>query len=298
MSVFRSAILFVFPDDPPKLRDRILRNADVSARYFGSKLSVCAFEEQLSDWRDRVGKVLHGKTVSLFALSPKKEWSQQMANMLEATGADWVMTSIRTRPALRRISRLQWRGNRVRRALLEACSVPTYVFSSLMELGEKPFSAIVVPMSGEDRQSDGLSLGLRMGKEFSLPVDLVHVTEAGESGLEKDRSGLGASHDEFHHEYPHMVEEFIAEAAPYSTLVERQTLRQFTHCRGAIGDAVNRKMKGMPTSLLVIEWKGEMKPGHAKTVKEILCCHCHPTLLIRTKKHEESRLKVGKDFAA
>lgn len=184
-----------------------------------------------------------------------------------------------------------------RAKLLERCRRPILILPPEHELRGEGFGSFFVPMSGEMRSNAALDWAIRRGNELKVPVDIFHVTEA----IEKcgcDPSIVGHVSDEFHHEYPRLVEEFINEASPFTSGKEKLVIREFFHCSGDPLKLLSAQIRKRRQDLLVLEWKGHLESGRARLVKYFIGRGDIPVLLVRQIERVRFRLKVGEDFEA
>jgi hypothetical protein len=177
--------------------------------------------------------------------------------------------------------------------LLEKSPIPIWIASGRLRRESSAIRSLLVPMSGERKASDALDFAIRMGNLHHLPVDILHVTNPAPTS-EPDESVLGQVPDQPHHEYPGMVEELIAEAAPYSSLGDRKVIRDFCHCYGSVLNELRTRLKKERDVLIVIEWKGSFHGGHAKKFKGLLNFMRGPILLIREEEKYQSNLLIGR----
>ena len=61
-------------------------------------------------------------------------------------------------------------------ALLQQTPVPILLLPPRLRLPTPPFTSILIPLSGEKKESTALKLGLRIAEAQNLPVDLIHIT--------------------------------------------------------------------------------------------------------------------------
>lgn len=163
--------------------------------------------------------------------------------------------------------------------------------SSIREL----FDSFLVPLSGEITRSHSLEEALALARQLELPVDIVHVTETrGKAAW--DASILAQVSDEFQHEYPRLIEELVLQASPYSGSEERRRIREVCHCTGDVSQQILLHVRQGRRPLLVLEWKGRLERGRARTMKGLLEQVSCPVLLVRERKGPEARLRVADEF--
>jgi hypothetical protein len=178
--------------------------------------------------------------------------------------------------------------------LLESCAAPIWILPTRFVLRRSPVHGIVVPMSGECGGSEALERAIEMGNRHGVPVDIVHITSAPgtrRTGERAGRSALGYASDEFHHEYPALIEELIVQASPFASPRDRLIIRGFNHCYGELARELKRHIRSSGEKLLIFEWKGTLKRGHADRIKLLLRHARGPLLLVRERRQVRSRLR-------
>ncbi|MBC7690531.1 MAG: hypothetical protein H7222_02080 [Methylotenera sp.] len=181
--------------------------------------------------------------------------------------------------------------------LMGAGDCPVLLLTQKLLEAHCPFASLLVPMSGESTLNPAVEWAINYGNSHQVPVDLLHVT--GRNGSEAgDLSLLGGMSDQFHHEYPGRIEQFVARASPYSSPSQKRIIRNFIHSTGDALEEIKKQVSRRSVGLLVIEIKGHMEPGRAKTVKELLKSTDLPILLVRSRGTGLATLHVGLDFAA
>lgn len=138
--------------------------------------------------------------------------------------------------------------------------------------GGSTFESLFVPMSGEVRSSQALEWGIAFANQMKLPLDLIHVTRTSALPVRGtfDLSLIGRTCDDFYHEYPFLVSEFLSQASPYSSLRERSVIREFIHCTGGELSQILSVGRRKKHRLAVIEWKGNLTRGHSSILRGIL----------------------------
>ncbi len=164
--------------------------------------------------------------------------------------------------------------------VLSEISVPILLMNSRRGEMKIPFLSLFVPMSGEVKISPALEWSIQFANEMHLPVDLLHVTHQFK-GTTDDPSLMGKFCDEFHHEYPYLVSEFVSQGSPYSSMHEKEVIRRFIHCTGRELNEIIRCGYQQTRPLVVVEWKGNIEKGHAKVLKGILRQTDWPILLTK-----------------
>ncbi|MGZ6371696.1 MAG: hypothetical protein ACXWPM_13140, partial [Bdellovibrionota bacterium] len=166
--------------------------------------------------------------------------------------------------------------------VLESCPTPVLLIPSRLLEAKLPIEWILVPVSAEQTTNEALRIGIQLGSTKSLPVDILHVSSLAESG-EENLTPLELLDDQFHHEYPQMVEQVIAEASPYSTIRERRCIRDYCDRTGDVPSSVLEMMSRAQNGLLILEWNGVLLQGRAERLKEILRRSEVPVLLTQQR---------------
>jgi hypothetical protein len=182
------------------------------------------------------------------------------------------------------------------RGLLEQSPIPVFIFPKDFDFVNVAVHRFIVPLSGEQRTNDALSLSLKFAAQTDSVVDLLHVDLPGEScHADKD---LGTLADQLEHEYREMPEKIASEASPYSTEEERKHIGRILHYTGCIADEIKKLLDESPGSLLAFEWNGTLATGRAITIKNILQKARCPILFVKAVPESKATLLVGKNFRA
>ncbi|MGK5083207.1 hypothetical protein WDW37_07855 [Bdellovibrionota bacterium FG-1] len=273
----------VFPDQEPEEVELFVRNSVSLAGWLGAQIYWLVSESQKNDFQRWAEFASSKVRCSIIPLS-----GQFMQGVLKlvSQSADsergLLLLSAKS-PSLFE--------------LLEQCSLPVWIVPAGLRMKPDPIHAIWVPMSGEKRDSEALDFGIRLANQHGLPVDILHVTSS-QPKNECDESVLGHIRDQFHHEYPRLVEELVVEGSPLSTPRERQVIREFCHSYGDVIEEIKWRVRQNNESLLLFEWKGVLKKGRAEKIKLLLRHARGPVLLIRERTRARSRLKIGRHFGA
>src|SRR6185437_2831562 len=140
-------------------------------------------------------------------------------------------------------------------------SIPVLVLPHRLRWRFRPFGRILVPLSGERRQSAALKEALQIAHSIDRSVTLLHVQQGDAPPCEA--SGMETLGDQAHHEYNRQLDQVISEATPDSSLFERKRITRLAHLTGPADEAITKFTKRMPNSLLVMEWKASFSPGRA-----------------------------------
>lgn len=181
--------------------------------------------------------------------------------------------------------------------ILSEVSTPILLVTCHRQKLKVPFLSLFVPMSGEVKSSPALEWSINFANEMQLPVDLLHVTHQDKWGT-YDPSLIGKLCDEFYHEYPHLISEFLAQGSPYSSMREKTVIRHFIHCTGLELDEIIKSGRKETRPLVIIEWKGSLEKGHAKVLKGIVSQTDWPILLTRQRINRTIQIKSLRSFRA
>ena len=178
----------------------------------------------------------------------------------------------------------------VTRAVIEGSPVPALLLPPQYQGGE-PWNRALVPLSGEPRPDEALTVAIRLANALDLKLAIVHVAEpkSGESVTQ-------CYYDAAHHEYPQMLEHFIARACPLCSAEDRRCIEGFSIHQGDIKEEMLKAMEECDINLLVVGWHGAFVGGRAQILKgliEVLTC---PLLLVKAGAEPHFKLKVGPDL--
>lgn len=176
------------------------------------------------------------------------------------------------------------------RSLLESYTLPILLLPQHLAEEDHEFWSLLVPLTGEP--SYALEYGIELAKKTDLPLEVVHITPASSNG----GSFIDQVYDQFHHEYPHLIEELIHGSYPYLKPEDRRLIRRISHVLGRIAEEIIRYKVRRKKSLLILEWKGDLQAGKAKTLKSTLEKADFPFLIVRQAPPQLARLKVGDLF--
>lgn len=155
-----------------------------------------------------------------------------------------------------------------------------------------PWRSLLVPLSGEPGTDESLTTALRLALALDLTVSIAHVAGGGEQTA-KGMPGLYS--DQLHHEYPHMLNEFVARACSMCGAKERERIADFCLCHGDIARELLDLIARKHISALVVGWHGQFVTGHAQVLKTLLQQVTCPVLLVKAAPREPFRLKVGEE---
>lgn len=177
----------------------------------------------------------------------------------------------------------------VTREVIERSRAPVLVLPPAYEEA-LPWRSALVPLSGEARTDESLTLGLHLAHALDLPVAIAHVVDAqaGEAG--------GRYADELHHEFAQSLNELVARACPLCSVEERSRIEAFHLARGDIAGELEGLIDRTRASVLVVGWHGDFMVGHAQVLKTLMRRIRCPVLLVKPVPREPFRLKVGEAF--
>lgn len=182
----------------------------------------------------------------------------------------------------------------VTREVIENTAVPVLLLPPAYE-ELLPWRSALVPISGEAATDQALTLALRLAHALDLAVTIAHVADSARAG---GGGGAGARpYDEAHHEYPQMLDEFVARACPMCTAEERRRITGFHLCRGDVAQELLSLIETERVSLLVVGWHGEFMTGHAEVLKRLLWQARCAVLLVKPQPRDIFHLKVGDALA-
>jgi nucleotide-binding universal stress UspA family protein len=156
-----------------------------------------------------------------------------------------------------------------------------------------PWHSALVPISGETGTDESLAVALRLAQTLDLTVTIAHVAAAKE---EFGKQILGVFSDQAHHEYPHMLNEYVARVCPMASTKERERIEDFCLCHGDIAHELLGLIETKRTSLLVVGWHGQFVAGHARVLKTLIQEISCPLLLVKAAPRQPFRLKVGEEM--
>jgi len=154
------------------------------------------------------------------------------------------------------------------------------------EQEEFSWGSILVPMSGEIRQNAALELAIALAPQLEAPVDVIHVTPSDLQATEWSQCMVEQYTDHPHHEYPGRIEEFLAEAAPFTGARERSRIREVRLVTGDPANEILVHSQALDTGLMILEWHGSIRRGHAATLRKLLRQLHFPVLLVRPHEHQ------------
>ncbi|BAU49716.1 universal stress protein [Sulfurifustis variabilis] len=177
----------------------------------------------------------------------------------------------------------------VTREVIERSRAPVLVLPPVYEEA-LPWRSALVPLSGEARTDESLTLALHLAHALNVRVAIAHVadTEGGEAG--------GRYADELHHEFAQSLNELVARACPLCSAEERSRIEAFHLAQGDIAEEIERLIGRVNASVLVVGWHGDFMVGHAQVLKMLIRRIRCPLLLVKPQPREPFRLKVGEAF--
>lgn len=155
-----------------------------------------------------------------------------------------------------------------------------------------PWRSALVPISGETGTDESLAVALQLAMTLDLSVTIAHVAAVKE---EFGKAVLGVFSDQAHHEYPHMLNEYVARVCPMASAKERERIGDFCLCHGDIARELLGVIESKRISLLVVGWHGQFVAGHARVLKTLIQEISCPLLLVKAVPRQPFRLKVGEE---
>jgi hypothetical protein len=181
------------------------------------------------------------------------------------------------------------------RKVLEQSPIPVLLLPKDFDFGSGMPIGFIVPLSGEKKTNEALSVSLRLAERTRSIVDLLHVTS---EKISQSDEQLGTLGDQLPHEYKEMSERIASEASPFSSAEERGRIRHVLHCAGSVTPEIEKIIHDSPGEILSLEWKGTLAEGRAANVKDIIQRARCPILFVKTAHEEKSTLRVGKNLRA
>lgn len=283
----KSVMLMIGGNESEAVQLRLLLSGLVLAKYISADLDVCV--PNLEYWPNsklfsRLKKAPQFK-VEVTAFGKNSNFVDEVKARIQVTNP---ILFIMDRSHLTQIRTNQERL--LQKKLISDIHIPILLVMCQRRELRIPFLSLFVPMSGEVRASPALEWSLKFANEMHLPVDILHVTHQNK-GITFDPSLIGKICDEFYHEYPHLISNFVAQGSPYSSMREKEVIRHFIHCTGLELDEIIKCGYEESRPLVVVEWKGNLSKGHAKVLKGILAQTDWPILLTRQKSNHGVHLK-------
>lgn len=283
-----SAILV--PLDGSETALRTLGCAAWLASRLGASLHVLTVAAALSE--EQAFELLGIPKKYRSVASVHQEQGQPAEEILAAVARydiDLIALTTRAESAESEVEGAPWRVGHVARAIIEESSVPVLVLPPAY-VEALPWRSALVPISGEAETDEALTLALRLAEALNLTVTLAHVAEN-----ERTSEGMpGAGHsDQAHHEYPQLLNEFIARSCPMCSAAERRRISDFRLLKGEVSRELSSLIESERTSLIVVGWHGRFMRGHAHVLKSLIQQVSCPVLLVKPQTKERSHLKVG-----
>lgn len=177
----------------------------------------------------------------------------------------------------------------VARTVIEKSRAPVLLLPAAYE-EVLPWRSVLVPLSGEPGTDDSLTVALRLAQALDLTVTIAHVAAPEEQA---GNAAPGLYSDQPHHEYPHMLNEFVARACSMCGAAERERIEGFSLCHGDITRELLGLIETKRISLLAVGWHGQFVAGHALVLKTLIQKISCPLLLVKAPPRQPFRLKVG-----
>ena len=286
---FKKILFALSPEDEKTIWHALIANAVKLSRWLESE--ICIVSNDGNEVASLLGQRETSLTsASLFSLNDDLSFLEQIKKHIRETQTDLLLVAGWTQ------DQMDHSSSHLKIRLVEQCMIPCMVLPQDVALDYPPFREIVVPMSGEVKNSSALALGLKLAAEKNLPVDVIHVTSESEGAGEifRDRS-LEVMGDELQHEYPDIVDQFLSEASPMSGPEEKQRIRKFCHCCGDVKKELMDMLDRLPEALLLLEWGGTFEAERALIIKDLIIERRRSLLLIPRKKGVSMKLKLGNE---
>lgn len=280
-SLFHQLNLVVYSEDEQVGLREFVENGFVLSRWMGLKIVFYIRAEKAWALQVQINEMEVDDLINFEILPVGRNFVETVADALDCGKAELGILQLSEAPLAR--GKIE---------LIERCRTPFLFLPKRIRLQWPPFLSIFIPMSGEHEFSPALSLGLNLANILELDADLLHIEE---EVMRKKGNSLQASlKDSYPHEYPFLVDEFLARASPFSSCRDWACVRNFSHLKGDVANLISLGMKESDRRLLVFEWKGSFDHGHAQIVKQLLSTANFPMLLV---KQEVSR-RTGEIQAA
>lgn len=178
----------------------------------------------------------------------------------------------------------------VARQVIEDTHVPVLLLPPAYD-ESLPWRSVLVPISGEAATDAALTLALRLAQALDLAVTIAHVADGVGSGG-GGKAGPG-HYDEAHHEFPQMLNEFVARSCALCSAEERRRISGFHLCQGDVAQELSHIIDMTRVSLLVVGWHGQFMSGHAQVLKTLIWQARCAVLLVKPRLQDVFRLRVG-----
>jgi nucleotide-binding universal stress UspA family protein len=288
---FHSMLMPIFSQAREPDLDRALLNAIAVSRWLKADLHLLVERDSSTLRRKLAEHSFNPKAIISMVHESKRPVLEDVLDLVRHHEIDLLMFGMNSIPIEEPFAE-QWQG-----LILQIADVPVLICPLDLDLAQSPIRSLLVPMSGEVRISASLEVALRLANEVNSPVDLIHVTDI-DAEAPGPSSPLESGSEHFYHEYPKLLDQLIAQSSPYSEMRDRLVIRSFQHGCGYVADEILKCVGEKASSLLVLEWKGSLASGRARTIKSAMARHSFPILLIREVAKQRSVLKVGNHFNA
>lgn len=179
----------------------------------------------------------------------------------------------------------------VTRSVLENTEAPVLVLPSAYRQ-RLPWTTALVPISGDPRADEALTVAVRLSNELGLWTTVVHVLDGG------DEAGLAATRyaDSAHHEYPDRLEELVRHGLSACGRDEAKCIADVALLRGDVADELLNLVEDRKADLVVIGWRGRFYAGHAQVVRALLARSTVSLLFVKASRSAPFKLKVGDEL--
>jgi hypothetical protein len=292
MKDFQSILVIVPPGSSPATLEHLVPNSMKLGEWLNSKVHFLVdsrdtqtIEKTIAQFKGAHG--LNQAELIIHANSTSDHPENRMLEMVEKYSCDLIVL---TDGVILRDSK-----GIDERKILEVAPIPVLLFPKDFDFKSGMPSGFIVPLSGESKTSEALSVSLRLAERTQSIVDLLHVMPEKISQSDEQLSTLG---DQLHHEYTEMPERIASEASPFSSAEERGRIRHVLHCTGSVTPEIEKIIHDSPGEILSLEWTGTLAEGRAAIIKEILQTANCPILFVKTAHEEKSTLRVGRNLRA
>jgi nucleotide-binding universal stress UspA family protein len=292
MSPF-SAILVPLDGSPMALRS--LGCTTWLASRLGAQLHILNVGEPLPEGEalERLG--VPEKYRALFELHQVQGAAgEEILAAVEGYGTDLIVITARGESAAAGAPDVLKVVGHVTREVIEDTHVPVLLLPPTYE-ESLPWRSALVPISGDPATDESLTLALRLAHALDLGVTVAHVADSARAGG-RGEARTGPS-DEVHHEYPQMLNEFVARACALCSAEERRRITGFHLCQGDVAQELLHLTETERVDLLVVGWHGRFLTGYAEVLKTLIWQARRAVLLVKPRPRDVFRLKVGETLA-
>jgi nucleotide-binding universal stress UspA family protein len=292
MSPFSAMLV---PLDGSQMALRSLGCTTWLASRLGAQVHILNVGEALAESEALARLGVPEKYRALFGLHQVQgEASEEILAAVARYGIDLIVMTARGESAGAEASDVLKVVGHVTREVIEDTRVPVLLLPPAYEEA-LPWRSALVPISGDAATDASLTLALRLAQALDLAVTLAHVADSARSGSSGE-AGAGA-YDEAYHEYPQMLNEFVARACVLCSAEERHRITGFHLYRGEVAQELSHLIAHERVNLLVVGWHGQFMTGHAQVLKTLIWQARCAVLLVKPRPRDVFCLKVGEALA-